>query len=61
MNETTLLSALHALEQRRVREWSRLDPVAQRHLLNAIGEVRQEIVEQDRERQQFTIAWGVDR
>ena len=61
MTESALLAAYHALQQRRVREWTRLDPVAQRHLLNAIGEVRQEIVEQDRERQQFTIAWGVDR
>ena len=58
MNETTLLSALHALQQRRVREWDNLDTAARRHLLLAIKEVRFEIMQRDRERKAFTASWG---
>lgn len=57
MTEHTLLAAFHALQQRRVREWSRMDSVARRYLLNAIKEIRAEIVERDHERKQFAVSW----
>ena len=48
MTEQTLLSAFYALQQRRICEWSHLDVTAQRDLLDAIEEVRSEIVRRDR-------------
>ena len=59
MTETTLLSSLHALQQRRVREWSRLDVVARRALKAAIDEVRCEIARRERGRKQFEASMRV--
>ena len=59
MTETTLLEAYHALQQRRVREWTRLDVVARRALKAAIDEVRCEIARRERGRKQFEASMRV--
>ena len=61
MTETTLLSALHALRQRELRERDTLDAVARRHLLNAIAEIRSEIAERERERVQFSVSMNLSK
>ena len=58
MTEDTLVSAFHALQQRRVREWERLDPPARRALKAAIDDVRCEIARREGERKQFPASWG---
>ena len=59
MDEQTLLAAYHALQQRRVREWNRLDSVPRHALSEAIDEVRHEIVRYERERKRFATSRGL--
>lgn len=53
MTERTLLSALHALQQRRVHDWPRLDAGARRVLREAIDEVGREIARREHGRRRF--------
>jgi len=45
MTETTLLTALYALHQRRMHDWNRLDADGQAKLLDAIGDVKAAVLE----------------
>ncbi len=58
MTERTLLVCLHALHQRRVREWYRLSAASRLDLMSAIGAIKGEMSNIEPEYQMFRQAWN---